>query len=102
MFQESSCFGFINCDWILDFIGNRNVRVNVINQPPKWLAIQSLSKLNLLGNVAKVSLRVTNSSVIIFLVLIEPNFSKPIGVPTIVFTAFRELNENHFQSLSLN
>lgn len=75
MFHESSRFSFISYDWIFNLIGNWNVGINVVDEPAKRLTLQTLSKLNLLGNVTKITFRVTDRSVIIFLVIVQPNLS---------------------------
>lgn len=69
----------------------RNVRINIFDQPVEWFAIQSLSQSHLLANVAEISFLVANSSVVISLVVVEPDFSQPIRVPAITATSFREL-----------
>lgn len=91
MFQEGLRFVSFNFDWVFDLIGNRNVGINVLNEPTERFAIQSLPQSHLLRDVAEISLRVADRSIIIFLVIVEPDFRQSIGVPTIALAASGEL-----------
>lgn len=68
-----------------------HIGINVFNKPSERFAIQTLPQLDLLANVAKVSLFIAHRSIVIFLVVIEPDLSEAVSVPPITAATFRKL-----------
>jgi hypothetical protein len=69
---------------VLDFVGNRNVWVDVVDEPLERFAFVPLLDLKSLSDVAKLSVfRIAHQSVVVSDVVVKPNLSDPIGVPSI-------------------
>lgn len=76
-----------------DCLWNWNVWIDVFDEPAEWSTIEFLTQLNLLADVAKVSLLIADCLVVIFLVVVEPDLGQPVRVPTVSAFSFGKLKE---------
>lgn len=81
-----------------------NVLINILIEPPEWLAIEFLLQCESIADVAIVSVfGIANCLIIIFPILFEPGFRNAIGVPSVAtFLSFRPLQKTFNQKACLN